>query len=58
MVIAMIDLKEGPRIMSNVIDVDPDPAQLVIGRAVQVAFQECGSQVLPVFRLTRMDAAQ
>ena len=51
-VVALIDLEEGPRMMSNII-VD-DPQQVAVGSAVSVTFQPWGGDhVLPVFELAR-----
>ncbi len=49
-VVALIDLKEGPRMLSNIVDADPDAVR--IGHAVQVAFDDVTDAVtLPRFRL-------
>jgi hypothetical protein len=49
-VVAQIKLDEGPRILSTVIDVEPDEVR--IGMAVEVAFQKCSDEIsLPVFRV-------
>lgn len=52
-VVALIDLEEGPRMLSNIVDSDPD--DVIIGAGVEVVFRAMGSAsfVLPVFRLTR-----
>jgi uncharacterized OB-fold protein len=48
-VAAVVDLAEGPRVMTNIIDCDVD--QLHIGMAVEVAFVELTPEVTaPVFR--------
>jgi len=48
-VIALIDLEEGVRMMSHVIDIDPD--QVVSGMAVTVVFRPVGgADIRPVFR--------
>jgi uncharacterized OB-fold protein len=47
---AMIALEEGPVMMSAI--VDADPADVTIGRNVQVTFTPtAGGQPIPVFRL-------
>ena len=48
--IAVIELPEGPRMMSNVIDCDPEDVE--IGMSVQVAFEpiDDSDMVLPVFK--------
>ena len=50
-IVALIDLAEGVRMMSTVIDADPD--QVSIGDAVTVDFESWSEDFsLPVFRLT------
>ncbi len=47
-IVALIDLEEGPRMMSSLVDVDPDA--VTAGAAVQVKFESWGEgRVLPVF---------
>jgi len=49
-VIALIDLAEGPRMMSQIIDADPDA--LAVGLSVKVDFAAWSEDItLPVFRL-------
>jgi uncharacterized OB-fold protein len=49
-VVALVDLDEGPRMMSQI--VDPAPGRLRIGAAVEVAFENWSEDItLPVFRL-------
>ncbi len=50
LVIAVIELEEGPRMMSNVINCDPGAVQ--IGMPVQVAFEpiDDSNMLLPVFQ--------
>ena len=49
-VIALIDLAEGPRMMSQIIDADPDA--LAVGLSVKVDFAAWSEAItLPVFRL-------
>ncbi len=50
-VIALVQLEEGPRLMTNIVDVDPRPENLPIGAAVIVHFAQRGDVSLPVFRL-------
>ena len=50
-VIALIDLAEGPRMMSQIIDADPDA--LAAGLSVRVDFAAWSEDItLPVFRLS------
>ncbi|MET8049713.1 MULTISPECIES: Zn-ribbon domain-containing OB-fold protein [unclassified Streptosporangium] len=49
-VIALVTLEEGVRMMTNIVDVEPDPTALTLGTALELDYQERGDQVLPVFR--------
>jgi uncharacterized OB-fold protein len=50
-VTAIIDLEEGPRLMSFLVDVSPDPESVSCDMPVHVAFVELpDGQTLPVFR--------
>ena len=50
-VIAIVELAEGPRMMTNLVDAEPDPAKLRIGMPVEVVFRDVSSEVtLPHFR--------
>ena len=50
-VVALVDLEEGPRIATNLVGVEPDPASISVGMAVQVDFEDVTEEVtLPVFR--------
>ena len=53
LVLAQIDLEEGVRLPSNI--VEADPADIKVGMDVEVAFEtfEDGSGAIPVFKLTR-----
>ncbi len=49
-VVALIDLEEGPRMMSNVVGCDPETVR--VGQPVRVAFEAWGAEhTLPVFTL-------
>jgi uncharacterized OB-fold protein len=48
-VIALVELDEGPRLMTNIINVDPVPERLPLDMRLQVSFAECGDVMLPVF---------
>jgi hypothetical protein len=50
-VIAIIELDEGTRMMSNIVGVEPVPENLPLGAPAHVDLEERGQQVLPVFRL-------
>jgi hypothetical protein len=50
-VIAMVELEEGPRLMTNLVDVVPDPTQIRIGMPVEVVFEDVSAEIaLPRFR--------
>ncbi|TMA35093.1 MAG: Zn-ribbon domain-containing OB-fold protein [Deltaproteobacteria bacterium] len=50
-VIAIVELAEGPRLMTNLVGVEPDPACLRIGMPVEVVFEDVSAEVaLPRFR--------
>ena len=50
-VIAVVELAEGPRMMTNLVGAEPDPAKLRIGMPVEVVFRDVSSEVtLPHFR--------
>jgi uncharacterized OB-fold protein len=50
-VIAIVELAEGPRMMTNLVGIAPDPAQIRIGMPVEVAFEDVTPDVaLPRFR--------
>lgn len=49
-VVALIDLEEGPRLMSNIVDCAPE--EVAVGQAVEVGFEAWSQTItLPVFRL-------
>jgi uncharacterized OB-fold protein len=50
-VVALVDLHEGPRLMTNIVGCDPD--QVEIGAAVQVRFEPVSdAAALPLFELS------
>ncbi len=50
-VIAIVELEEGPRLMSNLVDIAPDPNVLKIDMPLQVVYDDVTDQVtLPKFR--------
>ena len=53
LVLAQIDLAEGVRLQSNIVDLDADVDQIRVGREVEVAFEALadGSGTVPVFKL-------
>ena len=48
-VIAVVELEEGPRMMTNVVDVDPTPEALELDMPLQVRFEQRGDVAVPVF---------
>jgi hypothetical protein len=47
----MVELDEGPRLMTNLIDVEPEPERLEIGMPVEVTFVDVNDEIgLPHFR--------
>ncbi len=50
-IVAIVELDEGPRIATNVIDVDPDPKNVRCDMAVEVVFDDLTDTIaLPKFR--------
>jgi len=54
--IAVVELEEGPRMMTNVVGVANTPESLVLDMDLEVAFEPRGSVNVPVFRPARGDA--
>ncbi len=50
-VIAIVQLEEGPRMLSNVIGVEPIPENLPLDAPLQVEFEVRGEFFIPLFRL-------
>lgn len=51
LVVGLIELEEGTRLLSNVIDIDPDAVE--VGMDVELVIKDCNGTTLPVFRPTR-----
>ena len=50
-VVAMVDLEEGPRMPTNLVEVEPDPEKISVGMAVEVTFDDVTEDVsLPKFK--------
>lgn len=47
--IAVVELEEGPRMMSNIVGVENTPENLRLDMALQVTFEPRGDVMLPVF---------
>lgn len=48
-VIGVVQLAEGPRMVSNIVSITPDPAQLELDMPLRVAFEQRGEVMVPVF---------
>ncbi len=49
--IAVVQLEEGPRMMTNIIDCEQSPEALVLDMPLQVAFEQLDDEItLPLFR--------
>jgi uncharacterized OB-fold protein len=51
MIIALVELAEGPRMLTNIVGAEPDPERLPLDAALMVEFESREEQVLPVFRI-------
>lgn len=51
--VAVVELEEGPRMMTNIIDIPNTPEDLVLDMALQVRFEQRGDIHLPVFARAR-----
>ena len=50
-VAALVELEEGARIPTNLVEVEPDPAAIICGMAVEVVFEDLDDTIsLPKFR--------
>lgn len=50
-VIAIVELDEGPRMMSNLIGIDPDPNKIRCDMRLQIAYEDVSDEItLPKFR--------
>ena len=56
-VIAIIELAEGPRMMTNIVGVEPKPENLPIDMAVEVTWEPHEDITLPLFRPVAGDGA-
>jgi uncharacterized OB-fold protein len=48
-VIAIVELEEGPRMMTNIVEVEPVPERLVLDMPLEVRFEDRGEIAVPVF---------
>ncbi|MGI8549900.1 MAG: Zn-ribbon domain-containing OB-fold protein [Dehalococcoidia bacterium] len=50
-VLAVVELEEGPRMMTNLVDIEPDPSQLPIDMPLEIVYDDVSESVtLPKFR--------
>jgi uncharacterized OB-fold protein len=49
-VIAVVELAEGPRLLTNLVGVEPDPELLPLDLPVEVVYDTVGDVTLPMFR--------
>ena len=50
-IIAIVELEEGPRMMTNIVGVAPDPAAVRVGMPVEVVFEDITETIaLPKFK--------
>jgi uncharacterized OB-fold protein len=49
-VIAVVELDEGPRLLTNLVGIAPNPELLVLDAPVEVVFEPVGDIALPMFQ--------
>ena len=49
-VIAVVELDEGPRLLTNLVGVAPDPEAIALDLPVEVLYEPVGEIVVPMFR--------
>lgn len=49
--IAVVELEEGPRMMTNLVGVAPEPDRLELDSELEVQFERRGEGAVPVFRM-------
>jgi uncharacterized OB-fold protein len=50
-VLAVVELDEGPRMLTNLVNVTPDPAQLPIDMALEITYEDVSDEItLPKFQ--------
>ena len=47
--LAVVQLEEGPRMMSNIVGIENTPENLVLDMPLQVTFEQRGDMSVPVF---------
>lgn len=48
--IAIVKLEEGPQMMSNIVDIEVTPENLILDMPLELAFQDRGNERVPVFK--------
>ena len=48
--IAIVQLEEGPRMMTNIVGIENTPENLVLDMPLEVAFEQRGEMAVPVFQ--------
>lgn len=56
--IAVVQLDEGPRMMSNIVGIENTPENLELDMALEVTFEPRGDMMLPVFQPSTQGAGQ
>ncbi len=51
--IAVVELEEGPRMMTNIVGIENTPENLVLDMDLEVEFESRGDQAIPVFHAAR-----
>lgn len=52
-VVAIVELDEGPKMMTNLVDVEPEPSKIAIGSRVEIVYDDVTEEItLPKFRLS------
>jgi uncharacterized OB-fold protein len=50
-VIAVVQLEEGPRMMTNLIGVEPDPAKIKVDMPLEIVYEDISDEItIPLFR--------
>ena len=54
--IAIVELEEGPRMMSNIVGVKNDPENLILDMDLEVTFEQRDDVAVPLFRPARLSS--
>lgn len=52
--VAVVELEEGPRLMSNIVGIENTPENLVLDMDLEVTFEQRGDVAVPVFQPSRV----